>query len=146
MSELILKEILALKGLSTGAIREKWRALFGKEPPHFHRQFLECRLAYRIQELAYGGVKPETLKRLETIGEDLDGGDRTRRRMRVEDRPVVGTRFIREWHGVEYCVTVRHDGFEFQGRLFKSLSSIARAITGTSWNGWSFFGLRQAAS
>jgi hypothetical protein len=143
MTDLISKEILELRKLSTGAIREKWRDLFGKEAPHFQRQYLESRLAYRIQELRFGGLSPETLKRLAAIGEQLDGGNPTRRRTRIGDSPVVGTRFIREWHGQEYCVTVRHDGFEYQGKRYKSLSSIARAITGTQWNGWSFFGLRQ---
>ena len=56
--------------------------------------------------------------------------------------PCSGTRLIREWQGVEHCVTVRDDDFEYQGRPFKSLSAIARAITGTQWNGWLFFGLK----
>ena len=58
------------------------------------------------------------------------------------DRPIVGTRLIREWQGVEHCVTVRDADFEYQGRPYKSLSAAARAITGTRWNGWVFFGLK----
>ena len=57
-------------------------------------------------------------------------------------RPIAGTQLIREWQGVEHCVTVRADDFEYQGRPYKSLSSVARAITGTRWNGWVFFGLK----
>ena len=57
-------------------------------------------------------------------------------------RPVAGTRLIREWQGVEHCATVLDDGFEYQGRRYKSLSAIARAITGTRWNGPLFWGLR----
>jgi len=57
-------------------------------------------------------------------------------------RPLAGTRLIREWQGVEHCVTVRDDGYEYQGRPYKSLSAVARAITGTRWNGWLFFGLK----
>ncbi len=96
----------------------------------------------RVQELAYGGLKPETVKRLEALGEQLDGGDRKRSRIRADLTPIVGTRLIREWQGVEHVVTVTADGFDWQGRPYKSLSAIARAITGTRWNGWVFFGLK----
>jgi hypothetical protein len=54
----------------------------------------------------------------------------------------AGTRLVRDYRGVEHTVTVLHDGFEWQGRPYRSLSAIARAITGTRWNGWSFFGLK----
>ena len=64
------------------------------------------------------------------------------RRTRVDDRPIAGTRLIREWHGVEHCVTVLQDGYEYAGRPYKSLSAVARAIAGTRWNGWVFFGLK----
>ncbi len=99
-------------------------------------------MAYRIQELAYGGLKPETVKRLEALGEQLDGGDRKKSGVRADMIPIVGTRLIREWQGVEHVVTVTADGFDWQGRPYKSLSAIARAITGTRWNGWVFFGLK----
>jgi hypothetical protein len=55
---------------------------------------------------------------------------------------MPGTRLIREWQGVDHCATVRDDDFEYQGRPYKSLSAVARAITGTQWNGWLFFGLK----
>jgi Protein of unknown function (DUF2924) len=119
-----------------------WRDLFETEPPPYNRRFLESRLAYRIQELAYGGLKPETIKRLEAIAEDLDGGDPVRRRRLANNRPIAGTRLIREWQGVEHCVTVRDEDYEYQGRPYKSLSAVARAITGTRWNGLVFFGLK----
>ena len=67
---------------------------------------------------------------------------RKRRRQPAKDRPIAGTRLIREYQGVEHCVTVRDDGYEYQGRPYKSLSAIARAITGTRWNGRLFFGLK----
>jgi hypothetical protein len=103
---------------------------------------LESRLGYRIQELVYGGLKPETIQRLEALGEQLDGGNPVLRRIRGDDKPITGTRLIREYQGVEHSVTVLHDGYEYQGRPYQSLSSIARAITGTRWNGWLFFGLK----
>jgi hypothetical protein len=135
--------LAALKTTSTPDLKQQWRELCDSEPPPFNRRYLESRLAYRIQELAYGGLKPETVRRLERLGEELDGGDRKKSRIRVDrDRPIVGTRLLREWQGVEQVVTVTADGFEWQGRPYRSLSAIARAITGTRWNGLVFFGLK----
>ncbi|MFA7587989.1 MAG: DUF2924 domain-containing protein [Novosphingobium sp.] len=134
--------ITALKTASTPELKKQWRALFNTEPPAFNRRFLETRLAYRIQELTYGGLKPDTVKRLEALGEQFDGGSPMTRRIRTDLKPITGTRLIREWQGVEHVVTVTRDGYEWQGRPYKSLSSVARGITGTRWSGWVFFGLK----
>ncbi|MGB6538538.1 MAG: DUF2924 domain-containing protein [Xanthobacteraceae bacterium] len=142
MTDTVLARIAALKVLPINTLKQQWRDLFETEPPPYNRRFLEHRLAYRIQELAYGGLKPQTIERLRALAEDLDGGDPSRRRQPAKDRPIAGTRLIREFQGVEHCVTVRDDDFEYQGRPYKSLSAIARAITGTRWNGLIFFGLK----
>jgi hypothetical protein len=142
MAGSILAQLSALKTAPVAALKQKWRDLFETEPPPYNRRFLEHRLAYRIQELAYGGLKPETLRRLKALGEELDGGDPVRRRQRPNERPIAGTRLIREYQGVEHCVTVRYQDFEYQGRPYRSLSAIARHITGTRWNGLLFFGLK----
>jgi hypothetical protein len=142
MTDGVLARLAALKTMPMPALKEEWRALFDREPPPYNRPFLESRLAYRIQELAYGGLKPETIQRLEALGEQFDGGNIVTRRTRVDSRPIAGTQLIREWDGIEHCVTVRSDDFEYQGRPFKSLSAVARAIAGTRWNGWVFFGLK----
>ena len=142
----VLGRLAALKTAATPTLREQWRALFGTEPPPYNRRFLESRLAYRIQELAYGGLKPETLARLEALGEQLDGGKVTVRRMRGDDKPIAGTQLIREYQGVEHVVHVTRAGYEYQGQPYHSLSAIARAITGTRWNGRVFFGLRPSRS
>jgi len=134
--------LAALKTTSTPDLKSQWRELFESEPPAFNRRYLESRLAYRIQELAYGGLKPETVKRLEILGEQLDGGNITLRRIRADLKPIAGTKLIREWQGIEQTVTVLADGYEWQGRPYRSLSAVARAITGTRWNGWVFFGLK----
>jgi hypothetical protein len=148
LTDTVLAQLAALKAAPIGSLKQKWRDLFEVEPPPYNRRFLEHRLAYRIQELAYGGLKPETLKYLRKLAEELDGGDPKRRRQPAKDRPISGTRLIREYQGVEHCVTVRDQDFEYHGRPYKSLSAIARAITGTRWNGLLFFGLknRQSAS
>lgn len=142
----VLGRLAALKTDPTPTLKQQWRALFGAEPPPYNRRFLESRLAYRIQELAYGGLKPETLERLEALGEQFDGGKITVRRLRGDDRPIAGTQLIREYQGVEHVVTVTRDGFEYHGRPYQSLSAIARAITGTRWNGRVFFGMRPSRS
>ena len=138
----VLGRLAALKTASTPDLKQQWRELFAAEPPPYNRRFLETRLAYRVQELAYGGLKPETIRRLEELGEQLDGGNPVLRRIRGDDMPLTGTRLVREYQGVDHSVTVLHDGFEYQGRPYQSLSAIARAITGTRWNGWLFFGLK----
>ena len=142
MTDQVLARLVALKTTPTPQLKEQWRHLFEGEPPAFNRRYLESRLAYRIQELAYGGLKPETVRRLEKLGEELDGGRVDVRKRPANDRPISGTRLIRDYQGVEHCVTVRDNDFEYQGRPYKSLSAIARAITGTQWNGPIFFGIK----
>ncbi|WP_368417377.1 DUF2924 domain-containing protein [Falsiroseomonas sp.] len=141
----VLTRLAALQTSAAADLKDQWRALFGKEPPPFNRPYLVSRLAYRIQELAYGGLKPETRARLEALGEQLDGGNVVLRRVRADSRPLPGTRLIREYEGVQHVVTVRADDFEYEGRPYQSLSAIARHITGTRWNGWTFFGLKGRA-
>lgn len=138
--------LTALPGADIRDLKQQWRSLFGSEAPPYNRRFLESRLAYRIQELAYGGIKPEIIKHIEELGEQIDGRNMILRRVRQTQRPVPGTRLLREYQGVEYIATVTRDGFEYQGRPYQSLSAVARAITGTRWNGWAFFGLPKARS
>jgi len=142
VSDPVLARLAALKTTPTPDLKRQWRDLFETEPPPYNRRFLESRLAYRIQELAYGGLKPETIARLAALGQQLDGGNMVLRRTRAEEKPISGTRLIRERQGVEHCLTVRDHDYEYQGRPYKSLSAAARAITGTRWNGWVFFGLK----
>jgi hypothetical protein len=138
----VLARVAALKAMPTPKLKEQWQALFDTPPPPYNRRFLESRLAYRLQELAYGGLKPAVVARLEALGEQLDGGNITVRRQRADERPISGTRLVREYRGIEHTVTIRPDGYEWQGRPYRSLSAIARGITGTRWNGLVFFGLR----
>jgi hypothetical protein len=142
MKDSVLAQLAALKGAPASALKARWRELFDTEPPAYNRRFLESRLAYRIQELAYGGLSRETLERLQAMAIQYASRDPAERKARPQLRPIAGTRLIREWQGVEHCVTVRGDDFEYLGRPYKSLSSVARQITGTKWNGWTFFGLK----
>ena len=142
MTDSVIARVAALKITPTPDLKAMWRDLFEKEPPPYNRRFLESRLAYRIQELAYGGLKPETRKRLEALGEQFADRNITRRRIRDDVMPIAGTRLLREWQGIEHTVTVLTEGYEWQGRPYRSLSAVARAITGTRWNGLVFFGLK----
>jgi len=91
-------------------LKAQWRELFDSEPPPFNRPYLESRIAYRIQELAYGGLKPETIRRLERLGEELGGGDRKKSRIRADAMPIAGTRLIREWQRFEHVEAPRGFG------------------------------------
>ena len=139
MTDSVAAKVAALPKTPTPELKQMWRDLFDNEPPAFSRSYLISRLAYRIQELAYGGLKPATRAKLDALADAID--PKTVRK-RVVDRPVAGTQLIREWRGVEHTVTVLAEGFELEGRRYKSLSAVARAITGTRWNGPLFFGLR----
>ena len=125
-------------------LKQLWRDLYDREPPPYNKPFLVKRLAYRIQELAYGGLSARAEAKLKELIEEEDRRVKGKLPVRKGDRPIAGTRLIREWQGVEHCATVLDDGFEYQGRRYKSLSAIARAITGTRWNGplFSGFGTR----
>ena len=145
----ILRQLAELDDLPTDELKARWRALYGKEPPRFNRQFLIKRLAYRIQELAYGGMPDELRDRMDRLL-DAEGynelGIKVRERKPVDDKPIPGTLLIREWNGERHEVTVRTDCFEYRGMPYRSLSAIARKVTGTRWNGPAWFGLRKAGA
>ena len=143
----VLKQIALLPNLSYDELKDRWRALYGTEPPAYNKPFLIKRLAYRIQELAYGGLSDATKERLEQIAKEY-GLDKmasiNRSTPKKKGMPVIGTRLIREWNGKRYEATVVPKGFEFEGKTYRSLTAITKVITGTHWNGPAFFGLRSS--
>ncbi|QLH40887.1 MAG: DUF2924 domain-containing protein [Defluviicoccus sp.] len=146
MHDSALAQVAALPEKSTAELKQLWRELYDREPPPYNRAFLVKRLAYRIQELAMGGLSAWAEAKLKALVEEEDRRVKGKVPVRKGDRPISGTRLIREWRGVEHTATVLDDGFECQGRKFKSLSAIARAITGTRWSGPLFWGLRNHRS
>src|SRR5512147_2850235 len=142
METSVLAQLAALPAKTTAELKQLWRELYDREPPSFNRDFLVKRLAYRIQELAYGGLSARAEAKLDRLIADEEARLNGKLPKRLDDRPIAGTRLIREWKGVEHTATVLVDGYEYQGRPYKSLSAIARAITGTRWNGPLFFGVR----
>jgi len=141
MTNAVLSQVAELPTLPTPKLKSMWRDLYGADAPPYNRTFLVRRLAYRIQELAFGGLSAKAEQRLDDLVDELDG--KKKPKLKDMTAPIVGTKLIREWQGVLHEVTALADGFEWQGRRYQSLSAVARAITGTRWNGPLFFGLRK---
>ncbi|MGZ9006498.1 MAG: DUF2924 domain-containing protein [Burkholderiales bacterium] len=146
MNDSVLVQLAALPEKSLPELKQLWRELYDREPPSGNKPFLIKRLTYRIQELAYGGLSARAEAKLGELIEEEDRRVKGLPSLRKGDRPIAGTRLIRVWQGVEHCVTVLDDGFEYEGRKYRSLSPIATTITGTRWNGPAFFGLRNRSA
>jgi hypothetical protein len=136
------QEALArLPKLDLGALRQQWRVLYKAEAsPHLSRELLLRAVAYRMQELALGGLRPPRQRQLRQFAQQLNESQEGRIRRRPELKP--GTRLVREWQGRTYEVLVLDDGLSWQGTSYRSLSALARKITGTAWSGPLFFGLK----
>jgi hypothetical protein len=136
------REALArLPELGLGDLRQHWRVLYKTDPsPHLSRELLLRAVAYRIQETALGGLRPERHRQLRQFARQLKEGGAGRICPRTELKP--GTRLVREWRGRTCEVVVLDDGFSWQGKHYRSLSALARTITGTAWSGPLFFGLK----
>jgi hypothetical protein len=134
-----------LPKLDLRELREEWRRLYKSgASPHLSRELLIRAVAYRMQEVALGGLRPEPQRQLRQIAQELKQTGETAKRFRPQVKP--GTRLMREWQGRTYEVVVLDDGFSWQGTRCNSLSAIARKITGTAWSGPLFFGLKQNRS
>jgi hypothetical protein len=138
----VSKEALSrLPELDIGELRQQWRGLYKADAsPHLSRELLVRAVAYRMQELALGGLRPEPQRQLGRIAQEFKETGAATIRARAELKP--GTRLVREWQGRIYDVLVLDDGFSWQGTRYRSLSAIARKITGTAWSGPLFFGLK----
>ena len=133
----IRAEVDALRLLGKDNLRVRWSKLYGKAPPPaFTKDLLGRMIAWRIQEDFYGGHDKATLKLLNGLAR----GEGSRLAGKPRLRP--GTVLMREHGGVRHTVTVTPDGFVWRDKTYSSLSAVARAITGTPWNGYRFFGLR----
>jgi len=136
----ITAQITAISDLSMAQLWTLWDEYFESRPRHHHRTWLETRLAYRIQERAFGGLKGTVRRKLESIGETGKLPDRLRR---DADRLLPGSVLTRSYDDVEHRVLVRGmRDFEYEGQRFSSLSAVAGHITGTHCSGPKFFGLK----
>jgi hypothetical protein len=148
------RELVALEAMTVGELAEKYRALFGVPTRTRNKEYLRKHIAWRIQELAEGGLPPRALERIDQLASQAP--DRWQQRVikpaaaaghsalsaeasRDPRLPPVGTVLTRVYNGVEHKVTVLADGFEYNGTRHRSLSKVARLIAGTPWNGFTFF-------
>ncbi|MFM9973582.1 MAG: DUF2924 domain-containing protein [Beijerinckiaceae bacterium] len=143
-SETVAARLQVLEEMDCSALRAEWRRLYRAQPPRrVSRNLLMLAVAWKIQEQAYGGLGTATRRRVADLAETLErDGDITRSRT-APLKP--GAKLIREWRGETHTVAVIEDGFEWKGRHWRSLSVIAREITGGHWSGPRFFGLKERA-
>jgi len=152
-------EIEALRQMSTAQLKAKYREVFGEETRSNHKQFLFRRIAWRIQANAWGGLSERARQRALEIANDADLRIRAPKNFLKDEPderrtaeacvpatadprlPLPGTRLVRRFRGKDVVVMVRKDGFEHDRQVYRSLSAAVRAATGTSWNGFAFFGL-----
>ena len=140
----VLSQIDALNRMSMDQLRKRWSDLFGTDSGRLGRSYLVRRLAYRIQELVFGGLSREARRRLQELAADASGANPPKPCRRQAASLQTGTRLLRDWHGERYEVIVQDDGFLHDGKKYRSLSAVARAITGSYWSGNRFFGLSPA--
>ena len=136
-------EITGLENLTTKELHKQWRRFYRAEPPSgLSRDLLIRAVAYKIQERAHGGLSNQAKRQLRTLAGQLETGEGDKFKPAIMLK--VGARLVREWGGQTHTVIVRDDGFDYGGRSFRSLSMIAREITGARWSGPRFFGIRRA--
>jgi hypothetical protein len=152
----IVNQIEHLRRVKVRQLRDRYKEIFGEESRSNHKEFLFRRIAWRLQALAEGDISDRARQRAREIAQDADlricGPSPNRASSRgiegsqgpPSDRrlPVVGTVLIREYKNRKITVQVLDGGFQYEERFYKSLSAIAREVTGTQWNGYLFFGLR----
>jgi hypothetical protein len=132
----IAAAIARIRLLSSEALRRRWQALFGRKPPAgLSKDLLARMIAMRLQEQAFGGLDRDSLTFLDGLARQSGSPPR-------QLKP--GTVLVREYHGERHTITVAREGFVWQGTTYRSLSAIARVITGTAWSGPRFFALRHA--
>ena len=137
----IFWEIARLFELKVSELKDRWRAVYGNEPPpRSSKKLLISAIAYKIQERAFGGLKASVIRLLEHAAQD--SGSSQPSSTRKVTRATTGTVLIREWQGKSHYVTVLEHGVLYREKNYRSLSQVARLITGCRWSGPLFFGLR----
>jgi hypothetical protein len=143
-SEKLAQELKDLETRGDNELKDYWRSLYGtKPPPKIHRSLLIAGVAHRMQENALGALKPAVRRHLMQAANDTANSRPSTGHLSL--RPKAGTLLVREWGGVTHQAKVLEDGILFRSKRYKSLSEVARIITGARWSGPLFFGLRSAA-
>jgi len=134
----VIKQIMALQNKKKEELKVLWDKMFDHVPAISSREYMIAKIAYRIQELAYGGVDEATKSKIQAAAREIK---RPKANGRKRFNPMIGTKIMKEYKGKMIEVLVVNDGFSYDGEVYKSLSSIATKITGTKWNGLKFFGV-----
>ena len=138
----IAQALARLSELTIFELRGEWRRLHRMPPPmRLSRDLLVRGITYKLQERAYGGLSTATARKLEQAGANSLSRGSVTPAPPITLRP--GTRLVREWRGVTHMVLIHADGIEWRGQRYRSLSLVARKITGARWSGPRFFGLRR---
>src|ERR1700674_5807752 len=138
----VAKALVRLSELTIFELRSEWRRLHQMPPPmRLSRDLLTRGITYKLQERAYGGLSTATARKLEQAGADSLSRGSVTPAPPISLRP--GTRLVREWRGVTHMVLIHADGIEWRGQRYRSLTIVARKITGARWSVPRFFGLRQ---
>ena len=140
-SEKLAKELKDLETQGDDELKNRWRSLYGTKPPQkIHRSFLIAAVAHRMQENALGALKSAVRRHLMQAANNPATSRLSTDRLSL--RPRTGTVLVRDWGGVTHQAQVLEDGILFRSKRYKSLSEVARVITGTRWSGPLFFGLK----
>jgi hypothetical protein len=134
----ILKQIISLQDKKLSELKALWEKMFDHVPAVSSREYMIAKIAYRIQELAYGGVDEVTKDKIQAAAKEIKNPKAVHSK---KFRPMTGTKIMKEYKGNIIEILVVSDGFSYAGEVYKSLSSIATKITGTKWNGLKFFGI-----
>lgn len=132
-----------LAELPAAGLQEEWARRFGAPAPDLSPELLRLGVGYKLQEQRGGGLSRSTRSLLHRVAAQAGAGTAAGRTAPPPRKLTPGTRLVRDWHGTGHTVVVLEDGFEYAGQRWKSLSAIAKAITGTRWNGPLFFGLAE---
>ena len=135
------QRLVDIAAMSPAELRAAWRDAYRNPAPDISPDLLARGIAHRIQERAYGGLSPSVVKEIGRLRKRLERGGEVVQSNEISLK--AGTRLVRSWNGTTYHVLVNDDGFEFDGRQYRSLSQIAREITGAHWSGPRFFGLKK---
>lgn len=139
----VSRQLERLSTLDATQLRTLWPRHFdGAPPPRMRSNLLARILAHDVQTRAFGGLSKSDVETLDRVAATEIGELRQRPSASVQRQLTPGTRLVRQWHGVTHEVCITEQGFIWRGTTYRSLSAVARAITGTRWNGPAFFGLR----
>jgi hypothetical protein len=137
----LIRQIMELQNKKTAELKALWDKMFDRPPAVSSREHMISKLAYRIQELAYGGIDEVTANKIQTAAKKIKN---PKNQQSGKFNPMVGTKIVKDYKGKLIEVFVVDGGFAYAGEIYKSLSSIATKITGTKWNGLKFFNVTGA--